>query len=117
MRLVTGHTDLVWRWACRYFEGGLDAPDWAFGIVDDGGVLRGAIIGDQCNRWTAEVTICGENAFTPAVAKDFFRLYFLRYWRMQVSTTRDNRTIKRNAPKAGFKFEGVAADYYGAGRD
>jgi RimJ/RimL family protein N-acetyltransferase len=41
----------------------------------------------------------------------------LGVWRLQIATTRDNRSIKRGAPKMGFKFEGVARDYYGIGVD
>jgi hypothetical protein len=116
MRLLSGHDETVWRWANRFFEGELARPDWAVGVIDRDGVLRGALIGDERTPWTAEVTICGEKAFTPFVAKAFFAAYFARYWRLEVRTTRDNKTIKRNAPKWGLKFEGTARDYFGQGR-
>lgn len=116
MRILTGHDVTVWQWANRFFDGGLDKPDWAIGIIDHDGVLCGALIGDERTPSTAEVTICGNGAITAPIAKQFFAAFFARYWRLEVRTTRDNRTIKRNAPKWGLKFEGTARDYFGEGR-
>ena len=118
MQLLWGHDDTVWRWACRFFDGGLDRRStWAIGIIDRRGALRGALLGDEVNAWTVEVTICAEQAISNDTAKAFFQAVFSRYWRLQVSTTKDNTTIKQNAPKWGFAFEGTAKGYYGPGRD
>jgi hypothetical protein len=118
MQLLWGHDDTVWRWACRFFDGGLDRRStWAIGIIDRRGALRGALLGDEVNAWTVEVTICAEQAISNDTAKAFFQAVFSRYWRLQVSTTKDNTTIKQNAPKWGFAFEGTAQGYYGPGRD
>jgi hypothetical protein len=117
MELIWGHDETVWRWASRRFEGGLDRPTWAVGIVDRRGVLRGGLLGDEVNTWTVEVTICADSAISNDIAKAFFRAVFARYWRIQVSTTRDNKSVKQNAPKWGFAFEGTAKGYYGPGRD
>jgi hypothetical protein len=117
MRLVSGHDEAVWEWANKFFETPLQVPTWALGIIDDQGVLKGALLGDERTETTVEVTICSEdNAITLDIAKAFFAAVFGRYWRLQVRTTKDNKIVKRNAPKWGFTFEGTAKDYWGPGR-
>ncbi len=117
MQLLWGHDETVWRWSSRRFEGGLERPTWAVGIIDRRGTLRGGLLGDEINSWSVEVTICSQHAISNDIAKAFFRAVFARYWRMQVSTTKDNTVVKANAPKWGFQFEGTAKGYYGLGRD
>ena|SRR3990167_4269284 len=116
MQFVLGHDQTVWQWANAFFESPLKQPDWAIGIVNDQGVLQGAVIGHESNSHTVEISICGERAITPRLVRTFFEGAFQRYWRIEVRTTKDNKSVKRNAPKWGFKFEGTAKDYWGPGR-
>lgn len=117
MELIFGHDEAVARWADKFFEGGVGKFDWAIGIIDDEGRLKGALVGQERNPWTVEVSICSGGAITSKVARWFFTWFFWRYARMEVTTTRDNGTVKRNARKWGFVFETGMPAYYGNGRD
>jgi hypothetical protein len=118
--LVFGHDKVVWDWAGKnftdYFDHTQVMPTWAVGIINDQGVLRGALIGAEESPSTVEFTIYSEGAVTLPIARQFFTLVFDRYWRLQVRTTKDNKSVKRNAPKWGFTFEGTAKDFWGPGR-
>jgi len=120
MNLVFGHDATVWQWAGKnftdYFDPTTVMPTWALGVIDQAGVLRGALIGIEENAATVEFTVYSEGAITLPIAKQFFGVVFERYWRLQVRTTKDNKSIKRNAPKWGFTFEGSAKDYWGPGK-
>ena len=117
MRLLLGHDQDVWQWANRFFECPLTPPTWAIGVIDNSGLLRGAALGEERNKTTSEITICSDgDAITPALAREFLQAIFARYWRLEVRTTKDNKSVKRNAIKWGFAFEGSATDYWGPGR-
>ena len=117
MQFVLGHDQTVWQWANAFFESPLKQPDWAIGIVNDKGVLQGAVLGHESNSHTVEISICGERWITPRLVRTFFEGAFQRYWRIEVRTTKDNKAVKRNAPKWGFKFEGTAKDFFGEAHD
>lgn len=120
MQLVFGHDATVWQWAGQKFSDYFDAttcqPTWALGIINSEGVLQGALIGDERSPTTVEFTVYSQGAITLPIARQFFVLVFDRYWRLQVRTSKDNKSVKRNAPKWGFTFEGTAKDYWGPGR-
>lgn len=112
MRLLVGHTDTVAQWALRY--GPLARqPDAAFGIIDNDGVLRGALILYADNQWTAELEVVG--TVTNDIAKAFFAVVFqsIGLERLEIKTSRTNKATKKAAPKWGFTFDGVRKRYYG----
>jgi hypothetical protein len=91
--------------------------DYALGIIDGDMVLRGALLVKATNTNTAALTIYNEGASLAAVARPFFKAFFTEYYRLEIRTQRTNKAIKKAAPKMGFKFEGVARDFYGPGDD
>lgn len=91
--------------------------DYAIGIIDRDMVLRGALLVKATNANTAALTIYNEGASLAAVARPFFRTFFEHFHRLEIKTERTNKAIKKAAPKLGFKFEGVARDFYGPGND
>lgn len=115
MNLVTGQDDIIIPWLAQtYGHAVVQSPRVVLGIADRG-VLRGAFVLIWHQYKTAELGVFG--TVSPSVAKDLFHLAFgpLGVHRLEVRTDKKNRTIKRAAPKFGFKFEGVARDYYGPG--
>lgn len=91
--------------------------DYAVGIIDSDMVLCGALLIKASNSNTAALTIYNEGASLAAIARPFFRTFFNEFYRLEIRTQRSNKAIKKAAPKMGFKFEGVARDFYGPGDD
>lgn len=85
--------------------------------VRDGDEIKGVYVITWRNDATAELHVYG--AVTPATTRALFALAFVghRLHRLEVVTSRENRQIRRAAPKMGFRFEGVKRDYYGPGND
>ena len=92
-------------------------PRALLGIADNDGHLRGVFVFTGRSDTTAELHVYG--TVTPSTVKGMFHFVFrqLGLWRLEVRTTKRNKTVKRAAPKFGFKFEGVARHYYGPGDD
>lgn len=115
MNVVTGRGETVGQWlAQRYGVHVGQSSSEIVGLIDDAGVLRGAFVLTWRNDVTAELHVYGKSSND--VWKWLFRALFERCSRVEIRTRRDNRSIKRNAPKYGFKFEGVARSYYGPGK-
>lgn len=119
MKVLHGHDETVAAWVEAKMGGLCVFPHRALGIIDRDGVLRGGFVLAFHNPTTAELTLYAPNAFTHGVFRSFCRWAFIEcgIWRLQISTTRDNLTIKSGVQKMGFKFEGKARDYYGVGVD
>ena len=85
--------------------------------VLDGLQIRGAYVLTWRNDFTAELHVYG--TVTPETTRTLFETAFLGHYlhRLEVITSRENRRIRRAAPKFGFKFECVKRDYYGPGND
>lgn len=112
MKLVSGHDQTVIEWASRV-NGGLGrTPDVALGIIDDEGVLRGALLLHVYNPWTAELEVHGR--VSNDVAKAFFPWVFAQgVTRLEIKAAKTNKGTKKAAPKWGFSFDGVRRAYYG----
>ena len=119
MKLLIGHDERVVRWLESKMGGELMPPWKGIGIVDDAGILKGAHVIQPVTYWTAEWTLYSDHAITHGVIRAFFRHVFdeLGVHRLQIRTARNNRAIRKAAPKFGFKFEGVAPGYWGPGAD
>lgn len=116
MKLVTGHDATVNAWiAKRYGVTVLHHPSVLVGVIDSDGVLRGAFVTTWRNDTTAELHLFGRTS--NETWKAYFAWVFDLVHRLEICTDKRNKTIKKAAPKFGFKFEGVGKDYYGPGRD
>lgn len=84
----------------------------ALGIIDDDGVLRGALLLHAYNPWTAELEVHGR--VSNDVAKAFFPWVFAQgVTRLEIKAAKNNKGTKKAAPKWGFAFDGVRRAYYG----
>ena len=116
MKLVFDHDRTVNDWIERRFGYVvLQRPADSVGVIDREGVLRGAFVTTWRNDTTAELHLFGRTSND--TWKEYFAFVFSEAHRLEISTSRQNKAIKKAAPKFGFKFEGVAKHYYGPGRD
>ena len=118
MKLVSGHDATVIDWLARaHGVHVVQHPRMVLGIVDYGGVLRGAFVVTWRHDATAELSVYG--AVSPDAFKGMFRAVFLEcgVHRFEVRTSRKNKKVRKAAIKFGWRFECVARDYYGPGDD
>lgn len=118
MRLITGHEPTILEWLERvYGVMVVQTPRLVLGVIDDEGVLRGCFVITWRTDTTAELHLYGRTSND--TWKQLFRAVFGEFgvYRLEIRTAKRNRSIKRNAPKFGFRFEGPVRDYYGPGED
>lgn len=116
MKLVAGHSDTVNAWISKVHGAHiLHQPSETFGVIDDEGVLRGALVTWFKTDATAELSVFGE--LSNDVVKAYFRWVFGHIHRLEVRTSRRNKAVKKAAPKYGFSYQGRDRDYYGPGDD
>lgn len=120
MKLVTDleHEPAILDWLARvYGVEFFQHPRLVMGVITDAGVLCGCVVLELHNAATGEIHVYGR--VSNDVAKDVFSIAFHRWGlsRLEARTRRDNLTIKRAAPKWGFKYECSAQSYYGPGRE
>ena len=118
MNLVFGHDATVNAWI-EQTVGWLvnKTPSVSAGAIDADGVLRGALVLTWQSETAAEMHLAGR--ISNDVLKAWFGFVFGRagIHRLEVRTSKKNRTIKRAAPKFGFRYESVAKSFYGPGHD
>lgn len=119
MPLLFGHDADVADWVAGKMGGLVVFPHAAIGMLDHNGVLRGAFVFAFHNAHTAELTLYSENVITNDMWRGAMSWVFedIGIGRLQIRTERKNKAVKRAAPKFGFRFEGVARDYFGPGDD
>ncbi len=121
MRIVTGHDEAIAKWAANRLGGEqrFIPPYVGLGIIDESGALRGGFVIRPLNTATCDLSLYSERALTHGVMRTMFRIMFERlgFARCVIHTVRSNKSMKRGAPKLGFKFECKAADFYGPGVD
>jgi RimJ/RimL family protein N-acetyltransferase len=113
VKLLANQERKVIAWA-EDWNGGIGRqPDMALGVVDDGGAIVGALLLHKYNPWTWELEVMG--LVSNDVAKVFFDGIFVRAGvkRLEVKTTRDNKKVRKAAPRWGFTWDGVRKGYYG----
>jgi len=116
LKLVAGHSDTVNAWISNFYGADiLHRPSESFGVIDDDGVLRGAMVTWFKTDATAELSVFGRTSND--VWKAYFNWVFAHIHRLEVRTSRSNKVVKKAAPKAGFMYQGPDRDYYGPGDD
>lgn len=115
MDLLFGHDDAVMDWVRRK-DPTFHTPRYAIGILQSG-VLRGAVMVVEQTNHTADLGIVSEVPPGPGIARRVFRLLFesLDYARVEITISRTDTRSRKAAPKWGFKYDGTAYDYWGAG--
>ena len=119
MHLISGHDATVAIWVGQRLGGVFVPPYTGLGIVDGSGRLRGGFIVRAQNASTCELSLYSERVLTHGVMRAMWRTVFddLGFSRCVIHTRRANKPLKRAAPKLGFRFEGVARNFYGPGVD
>ena len=116
---MLGQDAAVAKWVGEKYGGTILGPQWAPGIVDNDGQLRGGFIIRANSGTTCELTVYSDQALTHGIARALFRYIFdaLGFVRCVIHTAKSNRIVKRAVPKLGFRFEGTARNFYGQGED
>lgn len=118
MNLVTGHDATVVDWIAKIYGAHVrHHPRMVLGIIDGGGVLRGAFVVTWHNDTSAELHVYGK--ISNGTVRGMFEAVFggCGVHRLEVRTHRKHRKVRKAAPKYGFRYESVARDYYGRGQD
>ena len=116
MQLLTGFADTVKRWATTKIDG-LSEPAHVFGLIDEAGALRGCLLLNEITANTAEFILYAEGRVGPGAMRQVFATSFDRYGRLQATVQRSNALCLKQAPKWGFKYDGMARDFFAPGAD
>lgn len=118
MRLLFAEDELVASWAAQHLGVRFIPPFTCLGVVDDDGVLVGAIVFNGFNGFNIEATVYG-----PACAKRGILRAVLNYTfkqlgclRLTCRTKLRNKHISRQLTRLGFKYEGTLKNYFGPDR-
>ena len=119
MHILAGHDGVVSEWIGKKLGGLFIPPVIALGIIDQNGTLRGGFVIRPQNKDTCELSVYSEGVLTNGVMRTLFRIMFegLSFTRCVINTPKNNKAIKRAAPKMGFKFECAARNFYGSDAD
>ena len=114
---MLGQDAAVAQWLGDKFGGEVLGPQWAPGIVDAKGQLRGGFIIRANSGTTCELTLYSDGAVTHGVMRGVSHYVFetLGFVRCVIHTKKTNTAMKRAAPKLGFRFECTAWNFYGIG--
>lgn len=118
MKLVTGADHIVAEWAQDRLGPMLFSSYRAFGVADDDGQLRGAMLFHDYNGSNIEITIYGPGCIRRALICYAFDYAFRvnRAERLTARTRRGNARMRKMLPKLGFIYEGTSKHYYGPNR-
>lgn len=102
-------------WAYSTFNIYAQPVNKALGILDDDGLLEGAILFQNFNGVNVELSYYGPNTLTCGIVRIIARtaLEFFNASRLTVVTSRRNRRLIRSLIKIGFKLEGMSRCFYG----
>lgn len=117
MRLVFGRDQLVAQWIeDTYGESMGGKPGFAWGVVNGNDICGAFVVTLEHNR-TAELHVFGR--VSNDTVRDMFKAVFadLNVYRLQVRTAKKNKTVRKAAPKYGFKYEATLKHFYGPGED
>lgn len=116
MHLVTGHDRAVAAWIETTFGDVMAKPGFAWGVVDGQGEIKGAFVVTLEHNSTAELHVYGTIS-NDTVRAMFRNVFASGIYRLSIKTRRDNKTVRKAAPKYGFQFEGIQRHFYGKGVD
>lgn len=114
--LLFGHDEAVAGWVGRMVGKPFTPPFTALGIVDAGGALRGGFVFNNFHEGASiEMSLAGSQCFSRGVWRGILAYVFEQCGvkRLQIHTRASNKTVRRVAPKGGFRFEGTARRMYG----
>lgn len=118
MILLFGHDTTVAEWASSKFGRKIAVWNYALGVLDRDGALRGAATFHDWNGSNIEVSYWGPWTLRLSVVCGIARFCFVELGanRITARTPRSNKIMTRHLRKLGFRHEGVSPVYYGPRR-
>lgn len=115
MNLVFGHDQAIADWVGSVIGKPFHAPFTAFGLVDSTGHVRGGFVFTSYTGDSIEMSVAGAGCLTRSAWRAIDEYVFgqLRCSRLQIHTRRDNKRVRKLAPRIGFKHEGTARRLFG----
>lgn len=89
----------------------------AIGVLDDEFTLRGAMILQMENDYTATVHLYSEVARLSPFTRGGFEWMFSHAYRINAQSRANDKAMRRHLPRLGFRFEGRQKDWFGPGQD
>jgi RimJ/RimL family protein N-acetyltransferase len=92
-----------------------DPPFSAFGVINSDGRLTGGFVFNNFTQTAVELSLAGRGIASRPAWRSVLHYVFVQLGcaRLQVHTRRSNKAVASQAPKMGFRFEGVARRMYG----
>lgn len=115
MILLLGHDETVANWVATHVGKTFHAPYTAIGVIDGEGTLRGGFVFTSFTGDAIEVSLAGRGCVGRGVWPGVLGYVFdqLNCARLSIHTRRSNKAVTKQAPKLGFKYEGVSRRLYG----
>jgi RimJ/RimL family protein N-acetyltransferase len=115
MNLLFGHDETVAEWVGRVVGKPFHAPYTAIGIIDREGTLRGGFVfNNHHDAASIELSLAG-NVASRSAWRGVLHYVFVQLGckRLSIHTRKSNKAVRKQAPRLGFKFEGIARSLYG----
>ncbi len=115
MNLLIGHDETVASWVGQINGKMFAQPFTAIGLVDGAGRLRGGFVFTGFNGDGVEMSLAGAACLSRGALQAVANYVFeqLGCVRLQLHSRRSNKRVLRQAPRLGFRFEGVSRRQYG----
>lgn len=115
MTLLFGHDKTVGEWVGNKVRKPFLSPFTSIGVLDREGTLIGGFVFNDFTGTSIEMSVAGKGIFSRGAWRGVINYVFeqLKCSRLQIHTSRKNKTIKNIAPKVGFVFEGKSRNFYG----
>ena len=114
MRLLYDQDDVVARWYSQETDSPFVPAHAALGILD-GEEIVGAIMLQVRNPYTCSLDVYNFAKPPLGLYRQMFEWAFKFCYRLEVTTGRDNKKMKKQLPRIGFKYECVVKHRYGKG--
>lgn len=114
--IVLGYDKAVAEWVGRLGGKPFSPPYKAIGVADARGGLVGGFVFTGFNGDGVELSLAGRGVASRNAMRAVLSYVFeqLNCQRLQVHTRRSNALVKKMLPRLGFRYEGVARNFYGA---
>jgi RimJ/RimL family protein N-acetyltransferase len=113
--ILYGHPEAVAEWVASKVGADFKPPYSAFGVVDSLGALRGGWVFAHYTGVSVRVSSAGGFSVKREALRELTNYVFgqLGCVRMEAHTRRGNKAVRKQLPRLGFSFEGVAKRLYG----
>lgn len=115
MQMVFGKSRIVAQFIAERSGMQFSPATSMIGVIDDAGNLTAGIAFTGYTGFGIEMTLAGSACLLRSVRQAICDYAFgaLGCRRLQITTARSNKRVRKLAPRLGFTFEGRARGYYG----